>query len=174
MISFTYYNKESREGFPRWHLLTAAVDCHRTRRVRWQSTAKESKCHRGKSRRYFFILSTVPDPLRCSNMSKHTKTIHLTSPAMQHFRAGRYLLPFNTISGGVRFYKDARPGVSFQYLKDQSRPFHWTISRGKSVPIFRRNSWREPMTLQNWPLPSPLANLTSADVNLDTYGRDCS
>ena len=26
--------------------------------------------------KYFFILSTVPDPLRCLNMSKHTKTNH--------------------------------------------------------------------------------------------------
>ena len=29
----------------------------------------------GLSRWYFFILSTVPDPLRCLNMSKHVKTI---------------------------------------------------------------------------------------------------
>ena len=28
------YNKEYQEGFPRGFLLTAAVDCHRTRRVR--------------------------------------------------------------------------------------------------------------------------------------------
>ena len=41
------------------------------------------KISQGTSRRNFFILSTIPDPLRCSNMSKHFKTIGLTSPEMQ-------------------------------------------------------------------------------------------
>ena len=74
------------------------------------------KTPEGLSRRNFFILSTVPDPLRCLDMSKHSKTIRLTSPAMQQVRAGRYLLRFKAISGWVRFYRDERPGVLFQYL----------------------------------------------------------
>ena len=73
-----YYNKEYREGFLRGFVLTAAVDSHRSRRLRWLSTAKVCTNSRGKSQRYFFILSTVPNPLRCLNMSKSLKTNDLS------------------------------------------------------------------------------------------------
>ena len=65
-----YYNKEYREGFPRGFLLTAAVDSHRSRRLRWLSTAKVGKNPLGISRRYFFILSTI---LRPHMMLKYVK-----------------------------------------------------------------------------------------------------
>ena len=60
---FQYYNKEYREGFPRVFLLTAA---------------KVSDNPRGISQRYFFILSTDGNPLRClicQNMSKQSRLI---------------------------------------------------------------------------------------------------
>ena len=38
-----YYNKEYREGFPREFLSTADVDSHRSRRLRWLSTAEVDK-----------------------------------------------------------------------------------------------------------------------------------
>ena len=34
------YNKEHREGFPRWNVLTAALSNHRPRRVRWLLTTE--------------------------------------------------------------------------------------------------------------------------------------
>ena len=74
-----YYNKEYREGFPREFLHTAAVGMTRTRRVRGIPTAAVCKTSRGISRRYFFILSTDFNPLRCLNMSKTLKTNDLSS-----------------------------------------------------------------------------------------------
>ena len=56
------------------------------------------------------------------------------------------------------------------YLKDQSRPFHWIISGVWSVTFLDGirdvNQWR--------PLLPVVANITSADVTSDTDGRDCS
>ena len=63
LVWIWYYNKEYREGLPRGFFLTAAMDCHQTQRVRAQSTTEVSDNPRGKSRRYFFILSAVPDPV---------------------------------------------------------------------------------------------------------------
>ena len=67
-------------------------------------------------------------------------------------------------------------------------PDHWCLSLikgavssvslknfgAKSVLGFTWNSWREPMTSQNWSLATVVANLTSADVTLDTNGQDRS
>ena len=63
MIMDKYYNEEYREGFPRGFVFTAAVDSHKTQGVRWLSTTKVCTISGGKSRRYFLILSTVPQPL---------------------------------------------------------------------------------------------------------------
>ena len=41
------YNKEYREGFTGGFLSTTAMDCHRSRRLRWQSMAKVDKNPRG-------------------------------------------------------------------------------------------------------------------------------
>ena len=60
-----YYNKKYREGEPREFLPTAAVRIDRTRRVRSIPTAKFGKNSWGISRRYFFILSTLPNLLWC-------------------------------------------------------------------------------------------------------------
>ena len=46
-VTVKYYNKEYREGVLREFLLTAAVDSHRSRRLRWLSTAKVGKNPRG-------------------------------------------------------------------------------------------------------------------------------
>ena len=66
-----YYNKEYREGFPRGFLLTAAVDCHQTRRVRRQFTAMVSDNPRGDpdgvSLFYLPFLSTY-DAKICQNI----------------------------------------------------------------------------------------------------------
>ena len=61
------YSKEYREGVLRGFLLTAAMDSHRTQRLRWLSTARVGKNPRGISQQYFFILSIVPDPIRSLN-----------------------------------------------------------------------------------------------------------
>ena len=77
------YNKEYREGFPRDFVHTASLGIQQTCRVRWIPTAEVCTKSRGKSRRYFLILSTDPHPLRSlniwgkksENMWKHVKTI---------------------------------------------------------------------------------------------------
>ena len=77
MFRGKYYNKEYREGFPRRFLSTADVDSHRSRRLRWLSTAEVDNNLRGISRRYFLILSNVPDPL---TMLTYVKTYQNNTP----------------------------------------------------------------------------------------------
>ena len=70
----------------------ATVGMHRTHRVRCIPTAKVCKQSQGISRRHFFILSTVPDPLSCKNMSKHFKTIGISYLRNIGQDNGRYVL----------------------------------------------------------------------------------
>ena len=79
-----YYNKEYREGWLREFLPTAAVGICQSRRLRQILTAEVGKNSQGTSQRNFFILSTVPDPLRCLNMSKSLKTNDLS--CFRHIR----------------------------------------------------------------------------------------
>ena len=89
------------------------MDSHRSRRLRWLSTVEVDKSHRGISQRYFFILSTDFNPLRCLNMSEHTQTTRHTVLRNLGQDNGCYVF---SISGWVRFYRDERPAISFQYL----------------------------------------------------------
>ena len=112
-------NDYNKEGFPRGVLSTAVVDCHRSRRLRWQSTAKVDKKNRGNPSRYIFILSTFPDPLRYLNMSEHTKTTRHTLLRNHCQHNGCYVLSHS--KHPVRSFvqkgsTDAPPGDSFQYL----------------------------------------------------------
>ena len=69
-----------------------------------------------KDRRYFFILSTDSTPLRCSNMSKDVKTIHLTRLQKKSVKVQLRVFLFKTSGEFVSKRKGTRPGVSFQYL----------------------------------------------------------
>ena len=68
------------------------------------------------SRRYFFILSTVPNPLWCLNMSKHVKIIRFTHLQKYGLDIVCFVLSDSKLPVSSFLQTGAGPGVSFQYL----------------------------------------------------------
>ena len=113
----------------------------------------------------FFFLSTVPDPLRCLNMSKRTKTISLTqaiclprlktrlaSSFVKTWRKTRALaFHFNTniVCFGVYCHRGNLDGISLFYLPNSTHydaKICQEISKQSAVPRLRCNGF-EPAAL---------------------------